>query len=102
MPKRRATTKCRDCGAPIRFVRTSDGRCIPCNAKMIYISPSADWSDVYYRANGTRLTGMRHPDGIGVYEQHNCRCREPIDVEALARAQAEYAASRLKKREMLV
>lgn len=75
--------KCKKCGRPIRFVRLSDGRCIPCNAKMIFVRPMENCSDTYYRANGTKITGLiDYQNGTGVFEPH--RCPRPINKEELS------------------
>lgn len=73
--------KCKDCGRPIRFVRLKDGRCIVCEAKMIFVNPDANCSDTYYRANGTKVQGLRDPNGTGVFAPH--RCPKPINKEEL-------------------
>lgn len=79
---RKSTVKCKDCGRPIRFVRLKDGRCIPCNAKMIFVRPVENCSDTYYRANGTKVTGfIDYRNGTGVFEPH--MCYKPINIEEL-------------------
>lgn len=71
---------CKNCGEPIRFVR-HNGKCIPCNRKAVLISPAYDSSDVYFRGNGEKITGIYDPYGYYCYRPHICP--KPINIEEL-------------------
>ena len=71
MAKRQRIT-CKHCGKPIRFVY-SDGKYIPVNKAPVYIKPTYNCSDVYYRGNGTKVTGIPDSEvGTLCYEPHIC------------------------------
>lgn len=43
---------CRSCGAPIFFVRTKNGKCMPCDKQPVYCTPKKDGSLTVVTAMG--------------------------------------------------
>lgn len=73
MRKKKHTATCNRCGAPIRFVRLADGRCIPCEKKAVFIHPQFNNKDAYYTGKGTVINGYEDPNGYLCYKPHFCR-----------------------------
>ena len=64
-------TKCRSCGAEIVFVRTRNGKSMPCNATPIKFKEDNDGKEKFVLGNGDVVIGVRVDDiheatGIGM------------------------------------
>ena len=75
------TTKCRSCGASIRWIRTTAGKLMPCDTNPVHYKISTDGTDKVVTKDGevircTIVSYQGNADGYG-YTPHWSTCNAP-------------------------
>ena len=74
------TSKCRSCGAPIFFIRTTAGKSMPCNIIAVHYKANDKGKDKVVTKEGAviscEIIGIGNADGFG-YVPHWSTCNAP-------------------------
>ena len=76
-------TRCRGCGKPIKFIKTSNGKTMAVNEKLLKFVPDVTGKHLYIMTDGTVLRGVpareEDPDVHVGFISHFATCTNPDD-----------------------